>query len=331
MRIVIPMAGMGTRMRPHTLTIPKPLISLAGKSIVQRLIEKIAELSEEKITEVAYIIGDFSEEVQENLKQIARSIAAEPKIYFQHKALGTGHAIWCASESLKGKTVIAFADTLFYADFKINDDEDATIWVKKVDNPSAYGVVSLDDENNISGFVEKPQDFISDLAIIGIYYFKNAEKLQTELQYLIDNNITRKGEYEITGALENLRENGLAFKPGEVDEWLDCGNKEITIDTHTRLLQKSEKDLVSKKAIIENSVIVQPCFIADNAKIKDSVIGPHVSIGDGTIVEDSVIKDSIVQNNSFIKNSCLVRSMIGNYVTIKNSPDSVSIGDYNEL
>lgn len=326
------MAGMGTRMRPHTLTVPKPLIKLAGKSIVERLIERIAEVCDKKIDEIAYVIGNFGDAVEKDLKDIALKIGAEPKIYYQHEALGTGHAIWCASQSLNGETVIAFADTLFYADFKINKNDEAIIWVQKVDNPSSFGVVSLDNNNKINGFVEKPEKFVSDLAIIGIYYFKNGEKLQHELQYLIDNNITRKGEYEITGALERLREKGMTFNPGKVEEWLDCGNKEITIDTHTRVLQRSvNKNDINESATIENSQVISPCYIEKGAVIKNSVIGPNVSIGENTKIESCIIQNSIIQNESLIQNSCIDRSMIGSYAKIKTKPNSLSVGDYNEI
>lgn len=332
MKIVIPMAGMGTRMRPHTLTIPKPLIKIAGESIVKRLIDRIAEVSKEKIDEIAFIIGDFGDEVEKELCNIANDIGAKPSIFYQDKAMGTGHAIWCASKALKGKVIIAFADTLFYADFKIQDEDEAIIWVQKVDNPSSFGVVSLDENQSINGFVEKPKEFVSDLAIIGIYYFKNAELLQHELQYLIENDITRNGEYEITNALENLRQSGTVFKTKTVNEWLDCGNKEVTIDTHTRVLQKSfNKNYISDKADITNSIVLEPSFIDKNAKIDNSVIGPNVSIGKNTVISGSVIKNSIIQENSHIKNTSLDRSMIGNFSTIKHREKSLSVGDYNEI
>ncbi len=330
MKIIIPMAGVGTRMRPHTLTIPKPLISIAGKSIVQHLIERIDSVIEEKIEEIAFVIGDFGSEVENELKNIAKKVGAVPKIYYQHTPKGTGHAIWCASESLKGKVVIAFADTLFYADFKIKDTDEAIIWVQKVKNPSSFGVVTLDKNNIINGFVEKPKEFVSDLAIIGIYYYKSGELLQKELQYLIDNKITRAGEYEITGALERLRKNGMMFKPEKVEEWLDCGNKEITIDTHSRILQRN-KNMISKKAIIKNSLVIEPCYIGDGSQIINSVVGPDVSVGNNSIINSSIIKNSIIQNQTEINNSCLDRSMIGNFVKINNILKSLNVGDYNEL
>jgi glucose-1-phosphate thymidylyltransferase len=189
MRIIIPMAGMGKRMRPHTLTIPKPLLPIAGKSIVQRLVEDITKVCSEKVEEIAYVIGDFGKEVENNLVQIAKNVNAKVCIYYQDEPLGTAHAILCAQESLKGKVVVAFADTLFKTEFKIDEAQDGVIWVNKIEDPRAFGVVKVDKHNIITDFVEKPQTFISDLAIIGIYYFKDGENLKKELQYLIDNNV----------------------------------------------------------------------------------------------------------------------------------------------
>ena len=171
MKIIVPMAGRGSRLRPHTLTVPKPLIPIAGKPIVQRLVEDIAKVAGENIEEVAFIIGDFGDEVEKSLLQIAERLGAKGSIYRQEEALGTAHAIKCAEQSMTGNVVVAFADTLFRADFTLDTNSDGVIWVKKVEDPSAFGVVKLDDYGFITDFVEKPQTFVSDLAIIGIYYF----------------------------------------------------------------------------------------------------------------------------------------------------------------
>ncbi len=332
MRIIIPMAGMGTRMRPHTLTVPKPLIVLAGKTIVQRLVESIANVCNKPINEIGFIIGDFGEKVETQLIEIAKSVGAEGKIYYQKQALGTAHAVWCASESLEGETVVAFADTLFYADFKIDSSADSIIWVQKVKNPEVYGVVTLDNQSFINGFVEKPRQFVSDLAIIGIYYLREGEKLRKELQNIIDNNIRKDGEYQLTTALENLRAKGLKFIPGEVDEWLDCGNKNITVQTHRRILAKSQDaDFIANTAVLQNSIINHPCFIGENVKINNSVVGPYVSIEENTVVNDSIITNTIIQSNSAIENICMHNSMIGNHAKIIGSKAEFSIGDYNEI
>lgn len=332
MRIIIPMAGMGTRMRPHTLTVPKPLIILAGKSIVQRLVESISLVCAEPIEEIGFVVGNFGEKVEKKLIQIAANVGAKGKIYYQTKALGTAHAVWCAADSLQGKTVVAFADTLFYADFKIDEKSDSIIWVQRVKNPEAYGVVTTDSNGFINGFEEKPKTFVSDLAIIGIYYFKQGEVLRTELQNIIDNKIMKSGEYQLTTALENLRNKGLTFIPGEVEEWLDCGNKEITVQTHSRVLERSiDAKYTSVSAEIENSTIIQPCYIGDNVKILNSVIGPHVSIGENTSIIGSVISNSIIQNNSEIVNVIASGSMVGSYTSVSGRVSDLSAGDYNVI
>ena len=328
------MAGRGSRLRPHTLTTPKPLISFVGKSIVQRLVEDIVNVCDEKIDEIAFIIGDFGEEVEMNLLSIASNLGAKGKIVYQEQPLGTAHAILCARSTLKGNVVVAFADTLFKADFKLEKSNDGIIWVNKIDDPSAFGVVKVDKENVITEFVEKPKDFVSDLAIIGIYYFKSGENLEKELQYLIDNNIKDKGEFQLTNALENMKNKGMKFTTGEVDEWLDCGNKDATVFTCERVLDHNKNtNLVDSSAEISDSNIIQPCFIASGVIIKNSTVGPNVSVGKNTIIVNSKITSTIVQENTEISNAILKNSMIGNYVLYNgpNTQQEVSVGDYCEI
>ena len=326
------MAGMGKRMRPHTLTIPKPLINIAGKPIVQRLVEDIANVSQEKIEEIAFVIGDFGKETEEILLGIASAVGAKGKIYYQDTPLGTAHAILCAEASLNGKIIVAFADTLFKADFKLDESRDGIIWVHKVKDPSSFGVVKIDQKEVITDFIEKPKTFVSDLAIIGIYYFKDGEYLKNELQFLIDNNVQKSGEFQLTDALENMKQKGTSFYTGKVNEWLDCGNKDATVYTNKRILEfhKNEK-LVSDTAIIENSIINPPCFLGDNVKISNSIIGPYVSVGANTTIDFSVITESIIQSNSKISCVNIDNSMIGNYVEYFGDKKEVSIGDYTVL
>jgi len=333
MNIIIPMAGRGTRLRPHTLTTPKPLIPIAGKPIVHRLVEDIAKVCDQEIENIGFIIGrDFGTEVEENLKKIAKSVGGKGHIFYQDQKLGTAHAILCAEEVLEGNTIIAFADTLFKADFKLNPDKDGIIWVQQVDDPSAFGVVKYDEDNHITDFVEKPQEFVSDLAIIGIYYFKDGEYLKKELQYLIDNNILDKGEYQITDALENMKKQGAKFVPGQVEEWLDCGNKDVTVSTNQRYLDFiKDQELIAKTSKNINSVIIPPVFIGENVVVENSVVGPHVSIGDNSKITNSIIKTSIIQESSTINNANFKNSMLGNFVTLEGKQEDLSIGDYNVL
>jgi glucose-1-phosphate thymidylyltransferase len=331
MKIIIPMAGMGKRMRPHTLTIPKPLIPVGGKPIVQRLVEDLAATVEDKVEEVAFIIGPtFGKEVEKNLIAIAEKIGAKGTIYYQEKAEGTAHAVYCAEPSLTGNVLIAFADTLFKTDYKVKTDADGVIFVQPLDDPSAFGVVKLDADGCITEFIEKPAVFVSDLTIIGIYYIKDAEWLKKEIKYLLDNDIREKGEYQLTNALEYMKKNGGRFFPGKVEEWLDCGNKDATVFTNQRVLElkKGKEQLVSKSLKAVNSVIVEPCYIGENVIIENSVIGPHVSIGENTKISGSVISNSIIQTNAVVQNKIIHNSMIGNFVELKGKKDDLSIGDY---
>lgn len=330
MKIIIPMAGRGTRLRPHTLTTPKPLIPIAGKAIVHRLVEDLAKLCSEPVEEISFVIGDFGSEVEAELAEIAKEVGAKCKIYHQDVALGTAHAILCAKESLEGNVIVAFADTLFKADFHLDTNQDSIIWVQKVADPSAFGVVKLGNDNQITDFIEKPTEFVSDLAIIGIYYFKDGKNLRKELEYLVDNKITSGGEYQLTAALENMKNKGLNFVPGQVIEWLDCGNKDATVHTNQRYLEYiRDTKLVADTLENNNSIIIPPVYIGENVKLHNAVVGPHVSIGDGCVIENSVITNSIIQKKTKINNAILTNSMLGNLVTFEGSAQDVSIGDHN--
>ena len=337
MKIIVPMAGRGSRLRPHTLTIPKPLIPVAGKPIVHRLVTDIAKVLGEQIEEVAFILGDpafFGDDVVESLMNLAEELGAKGSIYRQDEPLGTGHAIMSAKESLSGPAVIAYADTLIRADFDLDKSADSVIWVKQVERPEAFGVVNLNNQNEIVELVEKPKEFVSDLAVIGIYYFKDVGVLKNELQYVLDNNIVHGGEYQINDGIKRMMEKGMKFVPGKVDEWMDCGNKNVTVETNQRMLGFLERDgesLVANTVKQENANIIEPCFIGENVVLKDTTVGPYVSIGADTVVENSTIKNSLIQSNSRISNANLDNAMIGNNVIFDGNFESISIGDYSVL
>ena len=303
MKIIVPMAGIGSRLRPHTLTIPKPLTVIAGKPIVQRLVEDITSVVNQPIDEIAFIIGPsskgFPANTKDKLLKIAKELGAKGSVYVQEEALGTAHAIFCAKESLSGPCVVAFADTLFKADFTLDANADGAIWVKQVEDPSAFGVVKLKD-GYITDFVEKPIEFVSDLAIIGIYYFKDGDKLSQEIKYLIDNDIRPSGEFQLTEVLETLKQEGAKFLPGKVDVWMDCGKKDPTLDTNKKILGFDfEKGLNL--------------------------------VADSVVLEDSKISNSLIQTNVTILNATLENAMIGNHATFNGNFTSLSIGDYSEL
>ncbi len=329
------MAGRGSRLRPHTLTIPKPLIPIAGKPIVHRLVEDIAGVLNQPIEEIAFIIHEsFGKKVEEELVAIAQKLGAKGTIYYQNEALGTGHAIMCAEASLSGPAVIAYADTLIRADFDLDATADSVIWVKQVDQPEAFGVVNLNENNEIIELVEKPKEFVSDLAVIGIYYFKDVGVLKNELQLVIKNNIIHGGEYQINDGIKQMMAKGMKFVPGEVDEWMDCGNKDVTVDTNNRMLNFLHNDgihLIDYDVKQENSTIIPPCYIGEDVVLINATVGPNVSLGKGCHVINSTIKNSLIQTHSHIKNATLDNAMIGNHVNYDGNFTSISIGDYSVL
>lgn len=335
MKIIVPMAGRGSRLRPHTLTIPKPLIPIAGKPIVHRLVEDIAGVLNQQIDEVAFIIHEsFGQKVEEELLAIAQKLGAKGTIYYQNEALGTGHAIMCAKDSLSGPAVIAYADTLIRADFDLDKEADSVIWVKQVDQPEAFGVVKLNANNEIVELVEKPATFVSDLAVIGIYYFKDIAVLKNELQLVLDNNIIHGGEYQINDGIKQMMAKGMKFVPGKVEEWMDCGNKNVTVETNSRMLGFLHNDgesLVDESVKLENATIIPPCYIGKNVVLVNATVGPNVSLGDGCHVVNSTVKNSLVQTHSHIKNAVLDNAMIGNHASFDGNFTSISIGDYSVL
>ena len=234
---------------------------------------------------------------------------------------------------MQGNVVIAYADTLFRADFTLDTNSDGVIWVKKVEDPSAFGVVKLDDYGFITDFVEKPATFVSDLAIIGIYYFNSAEKLMSEINHIMDNNIKVSGEYQLTTALENLRQAGAKFSLGKVDDWMDCGNKNATVETNGKILEyeKDEFTEFPQSANIQNSLIIQPCYIGEGVEISNSKIGPYVSLGKGTKVINSNIDNSLIQEKTVIDHGNLSNSMIGSSAQYFGVAREISLGDFSVL
>lgn len=330
MNIIIPMAGMGKRMRPHTLTTPKPLLPIAGKPIVHRLVEEIVATCDDTIENIGFVIGrNFGQEVENRLLSIATEMGSKGHIFYQDAAEGTAHAVYCAEPIMNGNVIVAFADTLFKGSFKLNSSVDGTIWVQKVEDPRAFGVVKLDEKEIITEFVEKPENFVSDLAIIGIYHFKDGENLANEIKYLLDNNIREKGEYQLTNALENMKSKGKQFTAGKVEEWLDCGNKNATVYTNQRILEHLKKAVLNRPNVtLENCEITEPCFIGEGVVMKNAKIGPHVSIGNNCHIEDASIQNSIIQEDCHITNANFHNSMIGRCVKYNGQSQQLSLSDY---
>lgn len=331
------MAGRGSRLRPHSLTVPKPMLPVAGSPIVSQLINEIARVVNQPIEEVAYILGNpafFGPAIEKELKQVAKDLGAKAYIYRQLEPLGTGHAVMCAADSLSGPIIVAYADTLIRTDLSLDPAVDGMIWVKKVENPKAYGVVKMNDANQITALVEKPQEFVSDLAVIGIYYFKEGETIKAELEKTMSQPRAEGEEFLLNDGILAMMEKGAVFTPGTVKEWMDCGDPKITLETNTKMLDiltAEGNKLVTDDVVLENSEIIPPCYIGSGVVLKNATVGPHTAVGDGTQIENSTLSNSLVQKHTIIQNARLHGAMIGNYVKFDGAFDFVSIGDYSEL
>ena len=332
MKIIIPMAGMGKRMRPHTLTTPKPLIKIAGKAIVNHLLYEIKDVLNEQIEEINFVIGDFGVHIEKELQHLAHELGAKPVISYQEKPLGTAHAVYSAQSTLQDKVIVAFSDTLFKADFKLDTQSDGIIWTKKVEDPGSFGVVRKDKNGYVDGFYEKPKEFVSDEAIIGVYYFRKGEALKSEIEYLLENDVMGNGEYQLTDALENLRSKGNMFTTSVVDEWYDCGNKTSTVATNREILKfYNRQELINESAEIDNSVVIEPCYIGRDVRLKNSVVGPYVSVENNTCIKNSLISNSIIQSDAHLERVNIINSMIGNNINMEGKSSDLSVGDYTNI
>ena len=332
MNLIIPMAGRGSRLRPHTLTVPKPLVPVAGKPIVQHLVEDLAAMSPRPFDNIAFVIGDFGAEVEAELLALAERLGAQGHIRHQEQPLGTAHAVWCAEDLLKGEAVIAFADTLFRADFHLDAAADGHIFVKRIEDPRQFGVVVLGEDGAIDTYAEKPQEPVSDLAMIGIYHFSDAAGLHREIGRLIDGDVRHGGEFQLPDAFRALTEQGARFRPGEVTAWMDCGNRKVTVETNGRMLEfMGDNARVHEGVTVEDSIVIPPCEILPGAVLRQSVVGPRVTIGPDTTVERSVLRDCLIGAHSHVDGAHLEGAMIGQHATVTASPSDLSIGDYCEI
>ena len=318
------MAGKGTRLRPQTLTTPKPLIRIAGKTIVQRIVDVVTKNQKHIIKNVGFIIERPNLEIETTLHSIGEKTGIKTHVFYQKKAEGTAHAIYCAKKLLFGPTMIIFSDTLFETELVFSDNLDGCILVKEVENPRAYGVVKLNNQGHIVEFLEKPKKPVSNLAIVGIYYFKNGEIVETEINNILEKNIMINGEYQITTVLENLKNKGLIFKPHTIKKWFDFGTPKNLLLSHAEIL----KTEFPKGQKFKNTKINPPCYFGNNVTVVDSTIGPNVSVGDGTSIISSSIENTIIQSNSKLTCAKLKDSIIGNNVEYNSGFNSVNIGDY---
>jgi glucose-1-phosphate thymidylyltransferase len=312
-------AGTGTRLRPHTLTVPKVLLPVAGKPMLQYIID---ELIPYQIDEYIFIIGHLGEHIKEF---ITKTYPIKSRFIEQNQRLGLGHAVYLAKEYIEpgDDMLVILGDTIFELDLKaIIEGDRSLIGVKEVADPSRFGVVQLK-EGTITRFIEKPATRLSNLAIVGIYYMRNAETLMNALAYLMEQEVKTEGEYQLTDALQHMLEEGTSFGVIPVHGWFDCGKPETLLATNRHLLKKHFSDTKSRKA-----GITPPCYIGKSVTLRRAIVGPHVSIGDGCTIQNSAISNTIVYNNARISNACIKDSIVGAHATINGGSLILNIGEY---
>lgn len=326
MRLIIPMAGEGKRLRPHTFTTPKPLFPLLGKPVLQWLVEEVHAALPLPVEAMVFVVRDLRPEWRAYLEALAQQWGAQAHFCEQREPLGTAHALYQAKDFLRGPCAILFADTIFKASIPVPREADGALWVKRVEDPRSYGVVELSSEGYITRLIEKPEVPPSDLAIIGIYFLWEAQKLLPAIEFLFQHNIQSKGEYQLTDALQWLCERGGRLRALPVEEWLDCGSKALILQAQARLL---DLGLAPSSAAVNDTVrVIPPVFIAEGAAVSESVIGPYVAIEEGARIHRSVLSHTLCRKGSTVEDSVLYNALVGAHATCKGAVGAVDLGDY---
>ncbi len=328
MQVIIPVAGAGTRLRPLTYTQPKVLISVAGKPILSFIID---DLLENGITDFVFVIGYLGEKIKEFVESNYPHISA--RFVTQENREGLGHAIWRAKEliDINRELIIQLGDTIVDIDIKkILAESYSTLGVKKVEDPRAFGVAEIDADGFIKAVVEKPAIPKSNMALVGFYFIRETQKLMDALEYNVNNQLRNNNEYYLTDALMKMIKDGVKFKSQKVDSWFDVGKKDILLETNAILLKKLA-DKATNKGSSDNCIIVPPVNIAQGAKLKNSIIGPNVSVGENTEINYSIIKNSIIGSFTRLEHVVLHSSLIGSDSSITGLSQSLNIGDNTEI
>ena len=329
MKAIIPVAGAGTRLRPHTYTQPKPLIPVAGKPLIASIIDQLVE--EANISEFVLVIGYLGNKI----KAYVQSNYPHLDITFvrQDERLGLGHAIWVASQSYQGceEILIVLGDTIVKGDLKsFLQQPYSCLGVKKVEDPREFGVAELDDNKFIAKVVEKPRIPKSNMALVGVYKISDVPQLLLSLEHIIHNNVQTVDEYQLTDALMHMIQQGVQFTTFEVDNWYDCGKKDILLTTNAALL-KRKGNATYDLPQFENTIIIQPVSIGKNCCLQNSIIGPNVTIGDNSALDYAIVRNSIIGSYARIEEVVLHKSIIGSDASIKGLSQSLNIGDNTEI
>jgi glucose-1-phosphate thymidylyltransferase len=327
MKAIIPVAGAGTKLRPHTYTQPKALIPLAGKTILSINVDQLHEAG---INEFVFIVGYLGEKIQDYIRTKYPKLSCH--FIFQNERKGTAHAVDLAKQIIgDDEVIIVLGDTICeYNIQEMLDSEWSMLGVKKVDDPRDFGVAEIGENGFISRVVEKPSIPKSNMALVGLYKIKDSDLLFKCLSNIIINGIKSHNEYNLTDALECMIEGGAKFKALKVENWFDCGRKESLLESNSILLQKFGGTIAESNKF-ENTIFIPPVSIAEGCDIKNSIIGPHVAIGESTIVHSSIIKESIIGSFSKLYDVMLDDSLIGNDTEVIGETRSLNIGDNTEI
>ena len=331
MKLIVPMAGRGTRVRPHSHVTPKPLLKVRGRSIVERIVDTFSRVLPAPPEDGVFVLGpDFGRDIRDQLTELCNERDITPHFPVQEEALGTAHAVGCAEEHLQGEGVVVFADTLFDLREEVTlGDADVRAFVREVDDPRRFGI-AVRDGDQVTELVEKPSDPVSNEALIGIYYIRELDKIREGIDYLIENDLKGAGgEYQLTDALDHRLQQGDVFTTTGVDAWMDCGTIPALLNTTGRVLERESDDL--RQGTVKDSVVHDPVYIGPDATVKNAVVGPHVSIEEGATVSDSVVQDSIVFAGGTVENAVLADSVVGRHAAVDQQVQSINVGDHSQI
>jgi glucose-1-phosphate thymidylyltransferase len=325
-KVVIPMAGLGTRLRPQTWSKPKQLVSVAGKPVLDHVLDMLSTLPDPQNIELINIVGYLGDQIEDHMREHHPGIKSN--FVLQDDPRGQSHAIYLAREFLSGPMMVVFADTLIDTDLSILADEehDAIAWVKPVPDPRRFGVAVLDQDEQVTQLIEKPQEMDNNLVVVGFYYFRSAEDLLSAIETQMERDVQLKGEYFLADAINIMLENGLKMRPERIDIWLDAGTPEALLETNRYLLENGHAN--SHQLPDRSGVVINPpVFVHPTAELENCVVGPFASIGAGARVSSSIVRDSILENEAQVVNVSLENSLIGRHAQVQSRPGSVNVGD----
>ncbi len=324
MKVIIPLAGFGTRLRPHTYSKPKPLVNVAGKPVLGHILDKLRDLA---LEEVIFIVGYLGEQIQDYVEAHYEF----PSRYVEQKELlGQAHAIWLARAYVPEDVLIIFVDTIFEAELRTGDavEADGILYVKEVEDPRRFGVAVVRD-GRVVRLVEKPDTDEHRLAVIGVYYIKDGPWLMRAIDELMARRIQTKGEYYLADALQLMIDQGACLIPEEVAVWEDCGKPETVLHTNRYLLSKQQGR--GEGAQLVNTAVIPPVYIAPTARVENSVIGPYATIADHARVTNALIRDSIIDEGAQIRDTMLDRSLIGKNAIVRGRHHRLNVGDSSQV